>query len=562
MLLSLHIENIAVIESLDVTFDNGLNVLSGETGAGKSIIIDSINMVLGGRTSRDLLRNGTDRARVQALFAVACEEELESLGIQTDGPELLLSRDLFADGRSVCRVNGALVTAGILREAAPFLINIHGQHDNQALLQAVNHLAILDSYADNTMVRMSYTQAYQQLREVERRLNDTVLAEQEKQEKQELYAKQLQEIESAGLHSGEEEELQAQCARLSHAETIAGGVNDAYDRLYGNVHDSLAEAVRALDEAAEYDEDLALLAERIGAAGVELDEAAHELRAYGDALEHDPQALDEAESRLDTIRLLERSYGATIDAVLSYRDEIRAELERFESSDALREQLEGERNSCIAELRLCAAELTGTRREAADRLCAKITEQLQSLDMKQVRFAVEIKEIEPGGSGADRVEFLLSTNPGEAPKPMTKIASGGELSRIMLAIKTVLADVDDVDTLIFDEIDTGVSGRAAQRIAAKLFAVSGKKQVLCITHLSQIAAMADHHYLIEKNTEDGRAKTAVIPLSHEERLKELSRMIGGVEITELTLQNAAQMLQMAEEEKRGLAAAEGASWNK
>ena len=562
MLLSLHIENIAVIESLDVTFDNGLNVLSGETGAGKSIIIDSINMVLGGRASRDLLRNGTDRARVQALFAVACEEELESLGIQTDGPELLLSRDLFADGRSVCRANGALVTAGILREAAPFLINIHGQHDNQALLQAVNHLAILDSYADNTMVRMSYTQAYQQLREVERRLNDTVLAEQEKQEKQELYAKQLQEIESAGLHSGEEEELQAQCARLSHAETIAGGVNDAYDRLYGNVHDSLAEAVRALDEAAEYDEDLALLAERIGAAGVELDEAAHELRAYGDALEHDPQALDEAESRLVTIRLLERSYGATIDAVLSYRDEIRAELERFESSDALREQLEGERNSCIAELRLCAAELTGTRREAADRLCAKITEQLQSLDMKQVRFAVEIKEIEPGGSGADRVEFLLSTNPGEAPKPMTKIASGGELSRIMLAIKTVLADVDDVDTLIFDEIDTGVSGRAAQRIAAKLFAVSGKKQVLCITHLSQIAAMADHHYLIEKNTEDGRAKTAVIPLSHEERLKELSRMIGGVEITELTLQNAAQMLQMAEEEKRGLAAAEGASWNK
>ncbi len=562
MLLSLHIENIAVIESLDVTFDNGLNVLSGETGAGKSIIIDSINMVLGGRASRDLLRNGADRARVQALFSVACEQELEAIGIQTDGPELLLSRDLFADGRSVCRANGALVTAGILREAAPFLINIHGQHDNQALLQAVNHLAILDSYADNAPARAAYTQVYQQLRELERRLHDTVLAEQGKQEKQELYAKQLQEIESAGLHPGEEEELQAQCARLSHAEAIAGGVDAAYDRLYGNVHDSLAEAVCALNEAAEYDVELVRLVERIDAAGVELDEAAHELRAYGDALEHDPQALDEAESRLDTIRLLERSYGATIDAVLSYRDEIRAELERFESSDALREQLESERNSCMEGLRLCAAELTRTRREAAERLCAKISEQLQSLDMKQVCFAVEIKAIEPGGSGADRVEFLLSTNPGESPKPMTKIASGGELSRIMLAIKTVLADVDDVDTLIFDEIDTGVSGRAAQRIAAKLFAVSGKKQVLCITHLSQIAAMADHHYLIEKNTEDGRAKTTVIPLNHEERLKELSRMIGGVEITELTLQNAAQMLQMAEEEKRGLAAAEGVSWNK
>lgn len=547
MLVGLHIENVAVIECLDLTLGQGFHVFTGETGAGKSIIIDSIAMVLGGRGTRELVRQGADKALVQALFSVSDPELCRELELSE--PEVLLSRELYADGRSLCRLNGAMVTAGTIRELAPRLLCIHGQHDNQALLQGSKHLSFLDRFAKNEELLASYQEAFRQMRETERQLEELEQQLSERQRRQEALQQQIEEIDEAALRAGEEEELETQYRVLEHAHTIARNTQAAYEGLYGNggVHDALYRAMAQVEEIASFDPVLESFLQRLRTATTELDDIAGELRSYGNALEQDPYALQQAEQRLDTIRRICKKYGPTEEAVLQYRSELGEEWESLERAESRLEELRGQRQQARARAEELARVLSQSRRQAAKVLEQALEEPFASLDMPHMKFSVSQEEAELGSNGADRIEFLISPNPGEPLKPLAKIASGGELSRLMLALQTVLSGGEE--TLIFDEIDTGVSGRAAQRIAEKLHQVAKTKQVLCITHLAQLAAMGDHHYGISKTVVEGHAKTSVTCLTGRARLEELARISGGAEITELTLQNAEQMLCLAQKQK-------------
>lgn len=553
MLISLQIEQVAVIEKVVLEPPEGFLVLSGETGAGKSMIIDSMNMVLGGRASKDLIRTGADKAKVQALFAVSGQAEaaLEERGIACEDGQVLISRELYRDGRSVCRVNGELSTAGAVKGIAPMLLNIHGQHDNQMLLQNARHIDLIDGFAGNDSQKKDCRKAWEQVRAIKEQIGEIEAAEQGSQQLLELYRYQIEEIEQAELRPGEEEELRELLKKLEHAETVSQNAEMAYEYLYGaeGAHDALSRAAGALSKAAAYDKQLEPLLQTLEEAEVLMDDAAHQLRDHTAGIEQDEGALDRVQSRLETIRTLERKYGATEQAVLDYYQDISQKVQDYETSGERLEQLNSLLQEKQQELTDCARKLTETRRQASLQLEQEIMAQLAALDMKKMRFFVQLTPCEAGAEGAERAVFLLASNPGEELKELSKIASGGELSRIMLALKSVLADADPVGTLIFDEIDAGVSGRAAQKIAEKLYALSKNKQVICITHLPQIAAMADGHYLIEKQEEAGRAVTRVIFMNREQRLEELARMIGGVCVTDLTTAAAGQMLEQAEQQK-------------
>ena len=548
MLSLLHIENIAVIECADISFDRGFNVLTGETGAGKSIVIDAISAILGQRAYRDMIRTGTSKASVRAVFTdVPKLPWFEENGVEYD-PETIIQREVHLDGKNVCRVNGSLVTVSILNKLGIQLINIHGQHDSASLFDEANHLTFLDDFAGNESIRENYAEKYAAVDKLRREINRISMDEGEKLRRMETLKYQIEEIEKANLEAGEDEALEERRKLLQNSEKIAKGLNEAVESLYGGddtdgAASLLNVAERALARIAKYSDDIASLHEKVADLMYQVQDAAEIARDVQYELSYSADELDRIESRLDVIHKLRRKYGTTCADILQYLEKAKQELDEIEFADDHVERLKKKLKKAEKEAWDAALELRRNRQEVAEKLSARILTELAQLDMPKVQFACQFTELELGSNGADAVAFYMSANVGEALKPMSKVASGGELARIMLAMKNVLAEQDKVDTLIFDEVDTGVSGRAAQKVAEKLKAVARAKQVLCVTHLPQIAAMGDTHMLIAKGERDGRTYTTVTPLDLEGRKKELARIIGGANITEITLKSAEEMLQ-------------------
>lgn len=539
MLEQLKIKNVAVIDSLEISFKDGVSVLTGETGAGKSIIIDSINMILGSRASKELIRHGAERADVQAVFTVdsSTAAELDENGIDSEDNTVIISRRITRDGKSTARINRTIVTLNTLRDIADRLINIHGQHDSQALLNPAKHITFLDDYADTDAELAAYKALYSKSREITRELNGLMMNEQEKLQKTDLLSYQVNEIDSAKLTPGEEEELSEQLTLLENAEKINICAEKAYSSLYDNpesmsAYDLISTAVESMSEISELSSELSTAYDTLTSAMYSIEDAAREIREFGSSIEFDEQALDETEERLDLIRRLKRKYGGSITEILEFGKRAQAELDSIthgsERADSLRAELE----AVNADMKRAAGILTEARKKAARSLESEIESALHELNMEKAVFSVNVGPQKYSFSGADLVEFMIATNPGEDLKPLVRIASGGELSRVMLAIKSVLAQTDSVDTLIFDEIDTGVSGAAAQKIADKLKEIGRTKQVICITHLPQLASAADNHFLIVKNIDGELASTTLRELDYEGRVHELGRIIGGGEAAE------------------------------
>ena len=548
MLSLLHIENIAVIECADISFDAGFNVLTGETGAGKSIVIDAISAILGQRAYRDMIRTGTTKASVRAVFTGVPELSwFADNGVEYD-PETIIQREIHLDGKNVCRVNGSLVTVSILNKLGLQLINIHGQHDSASLFDEANHLTFLDDFACNEGLRADYAEKYGAVDKLHREISRISMDEGEKLRRMETLKYQIGEIEKANLTAGEDEELEARRKLLQNAEKIANGINDAVENLYGGddsdgAASMLSAAERALARVAKFSDQIAELHEKVADLMYQVQDAAELARDVQYELSYSADELDQIESRLDVIHKLRRKYGVTCTDILDYLSKARKELDEIEFADDHIERLKKKLKKAEKEAWDAAFALRENRKETAERLSGRILTELAQLDMPKVQFACQFTELELTSLGADAVAFYMSANVGESLKPMSKVASGGELARIMLAMKNVLAEQDKVNTLIFDEVDTGVSGRAAQKVAEKLKAVARNKQVLCVTHLPQIAAMGDTHLLIAKGERGGRTYTTVTPLDIEGRKQELARIIGGASITETTLKSAEEMLQ-------------------
>lgn len=549
MLSCLQIENVAVIQKAEVHFQPGLNVLTGETGAGKSILIDSINAILGNRTSKDLVRTGASKAVIRASFAQIPDvvlDKLEAAGYERSA-ELLLSREITAEGKSSCRINGMPTTAAVLRELCGGLININGQHDSVGLLNPAHHLSILDDYAQNAKLYQEYYVLYRSLVKVKKELDAMITDEAEKQRRIDLLSYQVQEIEEAGLTAGEEQTLEARRKVLANASTIRDRVAKAHALLSGDddtpgAVDLLGEASNAMDTAAQLDESLS------GVSGTLMDlyysakDAAAELIDRLDAYDTNDAELDEIEQRLDLLYRLKRKYGDTVEDIIAFGQKAREELEQIQFSEQRHDQLQAEKLRLYGLAREKAEALTQTRLKAFDELNARITDTLQFLNMPGVRMTLHHARGPLASHGQDSVEFYISTNAGEAPKPLARIASGGELSRITLAIKNALADRDAVPTVIYDEIDSGVSGKPAGRIGELLRQSAQGHQILCITHTAQIAALADCHLLIQKNVTNDRTYTEIHPLDTEGRVEALARLISGDHVTELSRANAREML--------------------
>ena len=547
MLSLLHIENIAVIESADISFDRGFNVLTGETGAGKSIVIDAISAILGERAYRDMIRTGTERASVRAVFTEVPELPwFAENGVEYD-PETVISREIHLDGKNICRVNGTLVNVTVLRRLGIQLINIHGQHDSAALFDEENHLNFLDAFADNGGLKQEYGEKYEAVAKLRREINALTMDEGEKLRRMETLKYQIAEIEKAELEPGEDEELEERRKVLQNAEKLSSGMETAVECLYGGDDSDgasglLAQAEYALARLARFSDSFAVLHDRVADLMYQVQDAAEEVRDARDNLSYSADELERIESRLDKIHRLRRKYGTTCQEILAYLDKAKQELDEIELADDRLERLKKDLKKAEKAAWEAAKALRKNRQEAAKAMSARILSELAQLDMPRVQFSCEFTETDLTANGADAVAFYMSANAGEALKPLSKVASGGELARIMLAMKNVLAEKDRVDTLIFDEVDTGVSGRAAQKVAEKLRSVAQHKQVLCVTHLPQIAALANTHLLIAKAERGGRTYTTVTPLDIEGRKAELARIIGGAVITETTLKSAEEML--------------------
>ena len=550
MLSSLQIENVAVIQKAEVHFQPGLNVLTGETGAGKSILIDSINAILGNRTSKDLVRTGAAKAVIRAAFEQVPDAVLDSL--EKAGYErsdaLMLSREITAEGKSSCRINGMPATAAVLRELCGGLININGQHDSVGLLNPARHLGILDDYAQNDVQFQEYYALYRELVRIKRELDAMITDEAEKQRRVDLLSYQVQEIENAALTAGEEQTLESRRRVLANASTIRDRIAQCYALLSGG--DEAAGAVDLLGEASNAASDAAQLDEALsGAAGQLTDlyytakDVAADLVGRLDAYETNDAELDEIEQRLDLLYKLKRKYGDTVEDVIAFGQKAREELQNIQTSQERYDHLQAEKRRLYAQAREKAEVLTQTRLRAFEELNKHISGTLDFLNMPGVRMTLRHTRGPLASHGQDGIEFYISTNPGEAPKPLAKIASGGELSRITLAIKNAMADKDAVPTVIYDEIDSGVSGKAASRIGEVLRQSAQGHQILCITHTAQIAALADCHLLIQKNVENDRTYTEIHPLDTEGRVEALARLISGDHVTELSRANAREMLQ-------------------
>ena len=547
MLSLLHIENIAVIESADISFDRGFNVLTGETGAGKSIVIDAISAILGERAYRDMIRTGAAKASVRAVFTDVPEYPwFSENGVDYD-PETVIQREIYLDGKNICRVNGSLVSVSILRKLGIQLINIHGQHDSASLFDEENHLAFLDAFADNQSLRESYSQAYQKVTELRREIDSLTMDESEKLRRMETLKYQIEEIEKAQLEPGEDEALEQRRKLLQNAEKLSSGLEEATQCLYGGEDTDgaaglLAQAEHALARLGRFSDSFQSIHDRVADLMYQVQDAAEEVRDTRDSLNYSADELEQIESRLDVIHKLRRKYGVTCEDILAYLEKAKRELDEIEFADDHLERLKGKLKKAEKTAWDQALALRKNRQEKAELLSQRILTELSQLDMPRVQFSCRFQELELTPNGADGVAFYMSANAGEALKPMSKVASGGELARIMLAMKNVLAEKDQVNTLIFDEVDTGVSGRAAQKVAEKLRSVASHKQVLCVTHLPQLAALADTHLLIAKSERDGRTYTSVTPLDLEGRKRELARIIGGANITQTTLKSAEEML--------------------
>ena len=547
MLSLLHIENIAVIECADISFDRGFNVLTGETGAGKSIVIDAISAILGERAYRDMIRTGTERASVRAVFTEVPEFPwFAENGVEYD-PETVISREIHLDGKNICRVNGTLVNVSCLHKLGIQLINIHGQHDSAALFDEENHLAFLDVFADNGELRASYGERYEAVAKLRREISALTMDEGEKLRRMENLKYQIAEIEKAELEPGEDDRLEERRKVLQNAEKLSNGMETAVECLYGGEDSDgasglLAQAEYALARLSRFSDSFAALHDRVSDLMYQVQDAAEEVRDARDSLSYSAEELEQIESRLDVIHKLRRKYGTTCEDILEYLDKAKKELDEIEFADDKLERLKRNLKKAEKEAWDAALALRENRQQAADTMSKRILSELAQLDMPRVQFACRFTETELTANGADAVAFYMSANAGEALKPLSRVASGGELARIMLAMKNVLAEKDQVATLIFDEVDTGVSGRAAQKVAEKLRSVAVHKQVLCVTHLPQLAALANTHLLIAKSERDGRTYTSVTPLDLEGRKRELARIIGGANITETTLKSAEEML--------------------
>ena len=547
MLSLLHIENIAVIESADISFDQGFNVLTGETGAGKSIVIDAISAILGERAYRDMIRTGTNKASVRAVFTdVPQLGWFEENGVEYD-PETIIQREIHLDGKNVCRVNGSLVSVSILRKLGIQLINIHGQHDSASLFDEDNHLTFLDAFGDNESLRLNYSEKYEAVAKLRREIDRMTMDEGEKLRRMETLRYQIAEIEKADLEAGEDEVLEERRKLLQNAEKLSNGMEEAVECLYGGDDTDgaaglLAQAEYALGRLARFSDSFNALHERVSDLKYQVQDIAEEVRDARDDLSYSADELEQIESRLDTIHKLRRKYGVTCADILEYLDKAKKELDDIEFADDHLERLKKKLQKAEKTAWEAALTLRENRKATAKSMSARILTELAQLDMPRVQFSCEFSETDLTANGADTVAFYMSANAGEALKPMSKVASGGELARIMLAMKNVLAEKDQVNTLIFDEVDTGVSGRAAQKVAEKLRSVAAHKQVLCVTHLPQLAALANTHLLIAKSERDGRTYTSVTPLDIEGRKRELARIIGGTNITETTLKSAEEML--------------------
>ena len=550
MLSSLQIENVAVIQKAEVHFEPGLNVLTGETGAGKSILIDSINAILGNRTSKDLVRTGAAKAVIRAAFEQvppAVLDKLEQSGYERS-EALLLSREITAEGKSSCRINGMPATAAVLRELCGGLININGQHDSVGLLNPAHHLGILDDYAQNRTVFQEYYALYRELVRVKRELDALITDEAEKQRKIDLLQYQVQEIEDAGLTAGEEQTLENRRKVLSNASAIRDRLAQSYALLSGSddaagAVDLLGEASNAVDAAAQLDPALTAAAGQLLDLYYNVKDVAADLIGRLDAYDTNDAELDEVEQRLDLLYRLKRKYGSTVEDVIAFGQKAREELDNIQHSQQRYDALQAEKLRLYAKAREKAEALTQTRLKAFEELNTRISGTLDFLNMPGVRMTLRHTRGPLASHGQDSIEFYISTNPGEAPKPLAKIASGGELSRITLAIKNAMADKDAVPTVIYDEIDSGVSGKAAGRIGEVLRQSAQGHQILCITHTAQIAALADCHLLIQKNVSNERTYTEIHPLDENGRVEALARLISGDHITELSRANAREMLQ-------------------
>lgn len=549
MLLELHVRNLALIEKADVELGEGLNILTGETGAGKSIIIGSVNMALGGKTSRDSIRRGADYGYVELLFQVE-EEKREILGkldvFPAEDGTLIISRKIMPS-RSVSKINDETVTTAKLKQITSLLLDIHGQHEHQSLLYQSKHLEILDEYIKEKIqpLKQNISEEYRRYCDLKSRLEGFSLDEEGRRRESDFYRFEIEEIENAALKEGEEEELSALLKKLNHSRRIMESLSEAYDAVS---IEGMGRALKSVDEAAGYDEGLKNIRDQLYDIDALLSDVSHEISSYLGNLEMDEGLLAETEERLDVIRSLQAKYGKTVKDVLESLEEKKKKLEELEDYDALRQKTEKE----LEESRNCLEEscrkLSEIRQEASISLTEKIKNGLNDLNFIDVSFSMVFTRMERfTANGFDTAEFMISTNPGEPVKPLGAVASGGELSRIMLAIKTVLADSDDIPTLIFDEIDTGISGRTAQKVSEKLAYIAKSHQVICITHLPQIASMANHHYEIKKEVSEGRTITTIHSLNEEEMVSELARLLGGAQITEAVLENAREMKRMAAE---------------
>ncbi|MDQ2800543.1 MAG: DNA repair protein RecN [Armatimonadota bacterium] len=557
MLVELHVTNFALIDRLNLTFGAGLNILTGETGAGKSIIIDALGLALGGRAGADLVRTGASKATVEAVFDLAhapaeVRKRLADAGLDGDEEDdtLLVTRELSrAGGKSQCRINGRLMPVAVLKEIAEGLVDVHGQHEHQSLLASDRHVDILDNWGgkDALALRAEVAALHSEVNALKREREQLRTDARERARMLDLYRFQQDEIAGANLQSGEEEELVSDRSRLANSEKLSAAAADAYAKLSGSERgagamDGLNAALSAVEHAAALDENLSALTETLQSAVSYAEDAARELRVYQESVEFNPERLEEIEARLDLIRSLKRKYGETLNEIISYGEELTSKLDALENSEAREEELTAAIAKSEDKLNAAAGRLTKARQKASRNFAAGIARELSDLGMAATQFEVSIEPQPMTSKGADRVEFLLSPNPGEPLRPLAKIASGGEMSRIMLAMKSVLARTGAIPTMIFDEIDVGVGGRTAQTIGDKLEALAKGAQIMCITHLPQIASRAGTHFFIEKQVHEGRTTVSVAPLDSAGRIEEIARMLGGSRRSETVVQHAREML--------------------
>lgn len=551
MLELLHIENIAVIEQADITFRPGFNALTGETGAGKSIVIDAISAILGQRAYRDAIRTGADRAFISAVFqGVTAYPWFQENSVPIDDGEVLIQREIFADGRNVCRVNGAPVTVSILRGLGQQLIQIHGQHDSAQLFDEANHLSLLDAFAEHGELMGRYRNAFMEMDGIRKRIRSLQMDAAEKARRMENLTFQIQEITRAELKPGEDQELEDKRKLMRSGEKLMTALSEASQALYGGDDADgavalVSQAQRSLGMVADVSDAMGEAYQQVTELQYSLVDAAERVRDLRNSFDFSPSELEAVESRLDVIHRLRRKYGATCEDILAYQQRCQKELNEMQLADDTIAQLQSQFRVKAKAAKALAAELTASRRQAAQQFEDRLISELRQLDMPRVQFVCELTPLRHlEESGGDACRFMMSANIGEELRQMNRVASGGELARIMLAMKNVLSEKDHIPTMIFDEVDTGVSGRAAQKVAEKLRSVSKGKQVLVVTHLPQIAAMADHHFLISKAEQSGRTYTSVIPLDLEGRKDEIARLIGGAKITENTLKSAEEMLRL------------------